>query len=210
MHQRAAIARASWIAALEQGRRSWPAWAMLEQQVRERDFEVHTIGPRVFLYAHPTPTAPPLSRQVASGDPPVPEVGAPFPAWVSSLIGVDNIPAGELSSAGALAADLWPPTPLRPVTELEEWEHGCELDPANDQRSSRIYILQRNRSGTPLFSDGVDVLTWAWPSRTFQKVAPLDVFLQFCLRHVMVGEPWWESWARGDGTREGIRPKPPC
>ena len=38
-------AKTAWLAALEAHRRPWPEWSMLEERVRERTFEIHTIGP---------------------------------------------------------------------------------------------------------------------------------------------------------------------
>lgn len=192
--------------ALKKHRRPWPEWSELEERVRARDFVIHAIGPHVFVFARGSRTAAPLSRQVAAKGAPIPKIAAPFPAWITALVGLGCTSAGDLSSAGVLAGDLWPPAKLRPLTDREEWEHGCELVPANARLASRLFILQRNRSGTPLFSDGANVLAWASASRKFEKIAKLDAFLKFCLRHSLAGKDWWTAWTRGAGEPEGIRP----
>jgi hypothetical protein len=206
MRERAALAKAAWIASLETNRRSWPEWSELEQRVRDREFVIHTIGPHMFILAPGSRTAPPLSRQTTARGAPVPEVADPFPRWVSALVGLGCEGAGDLASSGVLAGSLWPPDKLRPLTARED--HGCELAPANHPQASRIFILQCNRSGTPIFSDGASVLGWAWQSKTFEEIAPLEVFLRFCLRHSLAGEDWWAAWTRGDGQSEGILPAP--
>jgi len=203
----ARAARSAWLVSIEAHRRSWPEWATLAQRVRERTFELHTIGPRVFVFAKGSRDAPPLSRQVSSNGR-VPEVTAPFPAWVSALIGVDFANAGDLASAGTLAGDLWPPTDPGALSSLEDWEHGCGLGPEHRAVARRTFVLQRSRSGTPLFADGKTVSAWDWQTRTFARVATLNQFLRFCLRCALEGSDWWTGWTSGAGAHDGLRPPP--
>lgn len=192
---------------LRRHRRPWPEWSELERRVAEGRFEIGVVGPHVFLVEEKSRDGRLLSRKVtARGEELVPRIAAPFPAWLTGLVGVDA--HEDLSCSGALAADLWPPTRPRVLGALPAWQRGCEVR-AKDPDASRVYVLQRNRSGTPLFSDGRNVLAWAWEKRAFDRVASLDVFLRFCLRQLLAGEDWWAAWTRGDGAAEGIRPPIP-
>jgi hypothetical protein len=200
-------AREAWSALLASHRRAWPSWSELERRVRERAFVIHSIGPLRYLFATGTGEAP-LSRRIASRGAPIPEIADPFPAWVSALIGVDCVDAGNLSSAGMLVGDLWPPGKLRSLTAMKDWEHGDIVDSSNEHVASGLFILQRNRSGTPIFSDGASVLRFAPESCTFEPVAALEVFLELCLEQCLAGNDWYEAWARGAGKQRGIRPPP--
>ena len=167
---------------------------------------MHSIGPHAFLFADGVGEEPPLSRQIASSGAPVPEVAAPFPGWITALVGLGCLHAGELASAGVLAGDLWPPDRLRPVVTLENWEGTWHYAPLKDPLRSDLFVLQRNSSGTPLFSDGATVLGVAQETMTLETLGELEVFSRFCLRQSLAGEDWVVAWRRGDGESEGIRP----
>jgi len=187
----AARAKTAWMAILAEHRRPWPEWTELERRVRQRDFITQSIGPHVFLFSDAAGAEPPLSRQISSRGAAVPEAAPPFPGWIAALVGLACLGAGDLSSAGALAGDLWPPDKLRPSETLE---------------GTAIFVLQRNRSGTPLFSDGTSVLGHAEETDTLETIAELEVFSRFCLRQSLMGEDWVAAWRRGDAEAEGIRP----
>ena len=187
-------------------RRSWPEWAELERRVRERDFVTHSIGPHMFLFSDAAGAEPPLSRQIASKGPPVPEITVPFPGWMAALVGLGWMHAGDLASAGVLAGGLWPPDGLRPIVTREGWEGIWHFEALKDPLRSDLFVLQSNPSGTPLFSDGATVLGFAEETETLEEIAALEVFSRFCLRHSLNGEDWVVAWRRGDGESEGIRP----
>ena len=114
--------------------------------------------------------------------------------------------AGDLASAGALAGDLWPSDDLRGLLTLEACEAAWHYGPLPEPRRSQAFALQSNRSGTLLFSDGASVLGFLHETRTLERIAELEVFTRFCLRHSLIGEDWVVAWERGDGESEGIRP----
>jgi hypothetical protein len=151
---------------------------------------------------------PPLSRRIASKGAPVPEVGAPFPAWIAALVGLGCTDAGDLASAGVLAGDLWPER-LRRLVTTEDWQSAWHFESLDEAlHSGPAFVLQSSRSGTPLFSDGASVLGIVDERGTFAlaEVAELGVFFRFCLRHSLRGVDWVDAWRRGDGESEGIRP----
>ena len=205
MSKKAERARAAWMASLATHRRAWPEWAELERRVRRRAFVTHSIGPHTFLFSDAAGEEPPLSRQIASSGAPVPEIARPFPGWVAALVGLGCLPAGDLASAGVLAGGLWRPDTLRPLVTLEDWEATWHFGFLRDPLHGPAFVLQSNRSGTPLFSDGATVLGFAEETMTLECVGELEVFSRFCLRHSLMGEDWVIAWRRGDGESEGIR-----
>ena len=207
MSKTAERAKIAWMAMLAAHRRPWPEWAELERRVAQRPFVTHEIWGQTFLYADAMDGKPPLSRQIAAQGAPLPEVDAPFPGWIAALVGLGCTDSGDLASAGVLAGDLWPER-LRPLVTSEDWLNAWHFESLEEPlHSGPAFVLQSNRSGTPLFSDGVSVLgiverpeTW-----TLTKVAELDVFSRFCLRHSLRGVDWADAWREGDGESEGIR-----
>jgi hypothetical protein len=206
MTRKAARAKAAWMAMLATHRRPWPEWAELERRVHEREFVTHSIGPRAFLFSGAAADEPPLSRQIASSGAPVPEVAPPFPRWIAALVGLGCQGAGDLASAGALASELWRSNDVRAMVTLEDCEAAWHYGPLPEPRRDRLFALQSNRSGTLLFSDGATVQGFVHETRTLEKLAELEVFSRFCLRHSLRGEDWVVAWRRGDGASEGIRP----
>jgi hypothetical protein len=202
MREKAARAKAAWLAMLATHRRSWPEWAELERRVCARDFVTHSIGPHAFLFSDAAGEEPPLSRQIASRGAPVREVAPPFPGWIGAIVGLGCQDAGNLASAGVLA-HLWPPEKVRPLPE--GWDVDRQLAPLNGPIPDPLFELQCNRSGTPLYSDGTSVLGFAEETSTLEKVGDLQVFSRFCLRYSLIGEDWVVAWRRGDGDAEGIR-----
>src|SRR5262245_15182161 len=95
MTKRAALAKTAWTAMLAKHRRSWPEWAELERRVGGRDFVMHSVGPRRFIFSDASGNAPPLSRQIVPRGAPVREIAAPFPAWIAALVGTDCVDAGD-------------------------------------------------------------------------------------------------------------------
>ena len=194
------------MAMLTTHRRPWPEWAELERRVREREFVTHSIGPHAFLFSDAAGDEPPLSRQIASSGAPVPEVAPPFPPWIAALVGLAWEGAGDLASAGALAGNLWPSYDVGRIVTLEDCEAAWHYEPLPEPRRSQVFALQSNSSGTLLFSDGASVLGFVHETRSLEKLAELEVFFSFCLRHTLIGEDWVDAWRRGDGESEGIRP----
>lgn len=203
--ERAAHAKAAWLAMLAAHRRSWPEWVELERRVRARHFVTRSVWTQSFLFSDAAGKEPPLSRRIASRGAPVREVAPPFPGWIAAIVGLGCEGEGDLASAGVLA-HLWPPD--RPSPLPEGWEVERQLGPLNGPIPRPIYELQCNRSGTPLYSDGKSVLGFAEETRTIERIADLAVFSRFCLRHSLIGEDWVVAWRRGDGEAEGILPLP--
>jgi hypothetical protein len=107
-----------------------------------------------------------------------------------------------------LAGDLWPER-LRRLVTVEDWQSAWHFDSLEGPlHPGPAFVLQSNRSGTPLFSDGASVLGIVDERGgfTLKMVAELDVFSRFCLRHSLRGVDWVDAWRRGDGESEGIRP----
>lgn len=205
MTNKAVRAKDAWRASLAAHRRPWPEWAELERRVGDRDFVTYAIGPHVFVFSGAVVDEPPLSRQIASRGAPVREIGAPFPTWIAALVGLGCEDAGDLASAGVLAGDLWPPDKLRAIATPEDWADYWHFGPLTTPVPARIFGLQRNRSGTPLFSDGANVFGFAQETQTLEKLAELEPFTRFCLRYALAGKDWADAWRRGDGEPEGFQ-----
>ena len=203
--KRSAHAKNAWLETLARHRRPWPEWAVLERRVRARHFVEHAVGPHAFIWAPAEGDEPPLSRRITARGAPVPDVAAPFPPWMGALLGIDCGDDGDLSSAGAIADDLWPPDRLRPITTERQWCNAWHFGPLEQPIERAIHVLQRNRSGTPLFSDGVAVLAYAEETRALVHIGELETFMRFCLRHALDGEEWADAWRRGDGDAHGLQ-----
>lgn len=127
------------------------------------------------MFSDAVGSQPPLSRQIASRGALIPEATVPFPSWIGALVGLGCTSAGDLASAGVLAGDLWPPNQLRPLETIEDWMDSWHFELlAQVPHPSPMFVLQRNDSGTPIFSDGENVLGIAYRRNKLQldKCAP--------------------------------------
>lgn len=192
-------ARAAWIRSLSRHRRGWPEWAELERRVRERELVRESIAPSgaSFLVSR---AVPPLTRRIGSDRTPIPPVASPFPPWVSAIVGVGN--AANPVSAGAIAS-LWPPNKLRPLTPAS-WSDQSTHEPPSDLAARAVFVLQTNRSGTPIYSDGTTVFGFAPETGRLTAIGELEPFLRFCLRHVLAGQDWFAAWEAGDGEGDSL------
>ena len=173
-----AEAMTSWRQAMETYRRDWPEWRDLEAVFDETEELEWAMADGVeYLYHPDRRLAVPVPTSLSFGPDEL------LYDWFFPLSGADNSAttvSGSLLSHGGRYGVMHNPREFYPEIA------ASALVPAGG-----LYVLQHNRSGTPVFADREDqVRIFDASTGEFEVVGSVESFIRYCLAQLLQGRHW--------------------